>query len=93
MRWTLRRCLSGDLVRVPSMNWTLSSKLSVRYYYDRMILRFYETEPSDSEEETNPPLLSVVHGEQDFQGFYDFLMKIIPINGTRDSLVRFADGY
>ncbi len=67
-----------DLVRVASMNWTLSSKLSVRYDYDRMIFRFYETEPSDSEEETNPPLLSVAHGEQDFQGFYDFLMKIIP---------------
>jgi hypothetical protein len=68
----------ADLVRVPSMNWTLSSKLTVRYDYDRMIFRFYKTEPSDADEETNPPLQSVAHGEHSFQDFYDFLMKTVP---------------
>lgn len=68
----------ADLVRVPSMNWTLSSKLTVRYDYDRMIFRFYATDPSDADEEASPPLLSVAHGDQEFQGFYDFLIKVVP---------------
>jgi len=68
----------ADLVRVPGMNWTLSSKLSVRYDYETMVFRFYEADPSDSDEDTNPPLVSLAYGEQGFQDFYDFLMKAVP---------------
>lgn len=68
----------GDLVRVPGMNWTLSSKLSVRYDYETMIFRFYKADPSDSDEDTNSPLLSLAHGEPGFHDFYDFLIKTVP---------------
>jgi hypothetical protein len=60
------------------MNWTLSGKLSVRYDYDEMVFRFYEKEPPDSPADEVPPLLSFVHGDAEFQGFYDFLMKTVP---------------
>jgi hypothetical protein len=76
----------ADLVRVPSMNWTLASKLTVRYDYDRMIFHFYATEPSDANTETNPPLLSVAHGEPGFQDFHDFIIQVHPLDGTKLSL-------
>jgi len=66
----------GELVRIPAMNWTLSDKLSVRYDYDEMIFRFYERDPSDLPEA--PPLFSFVYGDDGFQSFYDFLMRVVP---------------
>jgi hypothetical protein len=68
----------GELVRIPSMNWTLSSKLSVRYDYDEMVFRFYESEPSDLPEDEVRPLFSLAYGDEEFQSFYDFLMKLVP---------------
>jgi hypothetical protein len=67
----------AELVRIPGMNWTLSDKLSVRYDYDEMVFRFYEKEPSDLPED-QAPLFSLAHGDEGFQSFYDFLMKIVP---------------
>ncbi len=68
----------AELVRIPSMNWTLSSKLTVRYDYDEMVFRFCEKEPADSSGEEVLPLLTLAHGEKEFQRFYNFLMKIVP---------------
>ena len=68
----------AELVHIPAMNWTFSGKLSVRYDYDEMVFRFYEKEPPDSPGDDVLPLLSLVHGDAEFQGFYDFLMKTVP---------------
>ena len=60
------------------MNWTLSGKLSIRYDYDEMVFRFYEKPPLDLPEHEAQTLLSIAHGDQEFQSFYDFLVKIVP---------------
>lgn len=62
----------AELVRVPTMNWTLASKLTVRYDYDEMVFHFFA---SDKDKE---PLLSVSHDKKEFQAFYDFLIKTVP---------------
>jgi hypothetical protein len=67
----------AELVQVPSMNWTLSDKLSVRYDYDEMTFHFFEREPSDWPESELLPAFSLAHGERGFQEFYDFLMKTV----------------
>jgi hypothetical protein len=69
----------GELVRIPSMNWTLSSKLSVRYDYDEMIFRFYERDSSNLPEDDDPSQLSLAYGDEGFQSLYDFFMKIVPL--------------
>jgi hypothetical protein len=69
----------GELVRVPSMNWGLSSRLCVRYDYDEMVFRFYEKNLSDVDEDQNRPRLSLAYGDEGFQEFYDFLMKTVPL--------------
>ena len=43
-----------------------------------MIFHFFDTASSDSEENQATPLLSVLHGAQEFQSFYDFLIKTVP---------------
>ena len=68
----------AELVRVPSMNWTLSNKLSIRYDYEQMVFRFFDTDPSDSEKEELPPLFLVRRGADEFQAIYDFLIKTVP---------------
>ena len=67
----------AELVRIPAMNWTLSGGLSVRYGYDEMVFRFFPKNPDDLPED-EAPLFSLAYGEQGFQDFYDFLMKIVP---------------
>lgn len=62
----------AELVRVPTMNWTLASKLTVRYDYHHMVFHFFT---SDKDEE---PLLTVSYGKKEFQAFYDFLIKTVP---------------
>jgi hypothetical protein len=76
----------GELVRIPSMNWTLSSKLTVRYDYDEMVFRFYEKDPSDLPEAK--PLISLAYGDQGFQSFYDFLMKTVPSMERKSHLAQ-----
>src|SRR5258708_7504163 len=76
----------AELVRVPTMNWTLSSKLSVRYDYDQMVFRVYERDPEDASEAEPSPLLSLAYGEDGFQGLYEFLMKTLPLMERRGQL-------
>jgi hypothetical protein len=68
----------GELVRIPSMNWTLSNELTVRYDYEEMVFHVFQEDPSHSSEEDVPPILSVAYGEEGFQDLYDFFMKIVP---------------
>jgi len=68
------------------MNWTLSSKLTVRYDYDEMVFRFYEKDPSDLPEAK--PLISLAYGDQGFQSFYDFLMKTVPSMERKSHLAQ-----
>jgi hypothetical protein len=67
----------AELVRIPSMNWTLSGGLSVRYDYEDMVFSFFPENP-DNLPEGDPPILSLAYGDERFQDFYDFLMKVIP---------------
>ncbi|MGD0458252.1 MAG: hypothetical protein ABSC21_10975 [Terriglobia bacterium] len=69
----------AELVKIPSMNWTLASKLSVRYDYDEMVFHFFEEDPSDLPESDLSPRVSLAYGEDGFQDFYDFLVKIVPL--------------
>jgi len=78
----------AELVHIPSMNWTLSSKLTVRYDYSEMVFRFYEKEPPDLSGDEVLPLVSLAHGDEEFQNFYDFLMKIVPSMERKDILVK-----
>src|SRR5215813_8625616 len=50
----------AELVRTPSLNWTFSGGLSVRYNYEEMAFNLYENEPVGDEE---PPLFSIPYGE------------------------------
>jgi hypothetical protein len=68
----------GELVQVPSMNWTLSGGISVRYDYEEMVFSFFEKEPPSSSDEEVSPMFCVSYGEAEFQGFYDFLIKKVP---------------
>jgi hypothetical protein len=65
----------GELVSIPVMNWTLSGGITVRYDYDEMVFRFFEKNPDLQEGE---PLQSLTYGTDQFQDFYDFLMKTVP---------------
>lgn len=69
----------GELVKVPSMNWSLSSRLSVHYDYDEMTFRFFDKGLSDVQENQDQPILVVAYGDDGFQEFYDFLMKTVPL--------------
>lgn len=74
----------AELARIPGLNWSLPSDLSVRYDYDRMVFRFFEGKLSDPGEDDAPTLLVLAHGDDGFQEFYDFLTKTVPQmkNGT-----------
>jgi hypothetical protein len=77
----------AELVQMPSMNWTLSDKLSVRYDYDEMVFHFFDKDPSDLQESDEAlPLSSVSYGEEGFQNFYDFLMKTVPLMHRKSQL-------
>ncbi len=65
----------GELVSIPAMNWTLSGGMTIRYDYDEMVFRFFEKNPDLQESE---PLQSLAYGGDQFQNFYDFLMKTVP---------------
>jgi|SRR5579863_2546 len=69
----------AELVKIPVMNWTLASKLSVRYDYDEMVFLFFEKDPSDLQENEILPRFSLAYGEDRFQDFYDLLVKIVPL--------------
>lgn len=71
----------AELVEIPSLNWTLPDGLSVRYDYDEMVFHFFKKDPSHSPE--SDASLSVAYGEEGFQNFYDFLMKIVPSMSRR----------
>jgi hypothetical protein len=66
----------AELVRVPTLNWTFSGKLSVRYDYDRMAFHFFETDP---DEPTSEAVFSLCFGDDGFKEFYDFLMNDVPM--------------
>jgi hypothetical protein len=68
----------AELVRIPSMNWTLPDGLSVRYDYDEMIFKFFDKDPSDLADGEKYPACSLAYGEDLFQDFYDFLIKNVP---------------
>ncbi len=76
----------AELIRTPALNWTLSGKLSVRYDYDDMSFRFFETDPSDFLEGEIAPLLSLAYGEDGFQELYDFLVRVVPLMEARHRL-------
>jgi hypothetical protein len=69
----------AELVRIPSLRWTLSNKMTVRYDYDEMSFDFFEKEPSDSEQGERAPLFSLAHGDQEFLDLYDFLVRLLPL--------------
>ena len=64
-----------ELVHIPTMNWTLSEGIAVRYDYDEMVFRFFEKDPDLPE---SKPVQSLAYDENQFQFFYDFLMKTVP---------------
>jgi len=73
----------AELVRIPTMNWTLSEGLTVRYDYEYMVFSFFPKNP-DNLPEGEPPMFSLAYGEAGFQDFYDFLMKVIPSLDRKD---------
>jgi len=74
---------NAELVRIPAMNWTLSGGLSVRYDYEDMVFFFFPENP-DNLPEGEPPMISLAYGDDGFQDFYDFLMKVVPSLGRND---------
>ena len=68
----------GELVRVPSLGWTVSDKQTVRYDYDAMAFHFFDRNPDDAPETEVKPMFSIPHGDPRFPDFYKFLMKIVP---------------
>jgi len=73
----------AELVRVPSLNWTLPDKRSVSCDYDQMVFYFFNRDTADSQNSEAAPLFSLAHGEQGFQEFYNFLAKTIPLMETK----------
>ena len=69
----------AELIRIPTMNLTLASKLSVRYNYEEMVFDFYEADPSDLPEDEVLPSCSLAYGDKGFESFYDFLVKVVPL--------------
>lgn len=76
----------AELVKIPGMNWTLASKLSVRYDYDEMVFHFFDKDSSDLQQTEVSPRFSLSCGEDGFQDFYDFLVKTVPLMETRSRL-------
>jgi len=68
----------GELVPVPSLNWSLSGKETVRYDYDAMAFHFFDRNPDDVPETEVKPAFSLPYGDPRFPDFYKFLMKIVP---------------
>ncbi len=74
----------AELVHVPSLNWTLSDKLTVRYDDDQMVFAFFDKDPDHSDDATL--LFSLAHGESGFDDFYNFLSKTVPLMGKNSWL-------
>jgi len=68
----------AELVQIPSLNWGLADKFTVRYDYNEMVFRFFDKDPDFSENDVSP-LFSMAYGEVGFQDFYDFLVRIVPL--------------
>lgn len=75
----------AELVQVPSLNWGLSDKATVRYDYDKMIFHFFDEDPDFSKTELSP-LFSLAYGEVGFQDFYNFLMRTVPLMSKKSDL-------
>jgi hypothetical protein len=67
----------AELVHVPSLNWSLADKATVRYDYESMVFHFFDNDPHFSKTDLSP-VLSLAFGEEGFQDFYDFLVRIVP---------------
>jgi hypothetical protein len=75
----------AELVRIPSLNWSLTDKSTVRYDYNKMIFRFFDKVPDFSVDDVSP-LFSLAHGEEGFRDFYDFLVLIVPMMERKTDL-------
>ncbi len=75
----------AELVPLPSLNWGLPDKSTVRYDYNEMIFRFYDENPDLSEKDV-APLFSLACGEHGFQDFYDFLVRVVPLMQRKSRL-------
>jgi hypothetical protein len=75
----------AELVRIPSLNWSLTDKSTVRYDYNKMIFRFFDKVPDFSVDDVSP-LFSLAYGEEGFQDFYDFLVRIVPMMERKTDL-------
>jgi len=73
------------LVDIPSLNWTLSDGLGVRYDYENMIFSFFQKE-GNRMLGTNTKDLGIYlkYGDQHFNDFYNFLMKSVPKMSSKD---------
>jgi hypothetical protein len=67
----------AEIVQIPSLNWSLTDKLAVRYDYERMSFRFFDHRLSVVEDDADP-IFSLGYGEASFQDFYDFLVRVVP---------------
>jgi hypothetical protein len=67
----------AEIVQIPGLNWGLTDKSAVRYDYDRMIFHFFDRPLSGLDEDADP-LFSLAYGAENFQDFYDFLIRVVP---------------
>jgi len=67
----------AELVQIPSLNWCLADKSTVRYDYEQMVFSFFDKNPDHSDDVTL--LFSLAHGQSGFDDFYKFLSKIVPL--------------
>jgi hypothetical protein len=67
----------AEIVQVPRLNWCLTDQSAVRYDYERMIFHFFD-QPLSGLEDDADPLFSLAYGDENFQDFYDFLVRVVP---------------
>ena len=60
-------------------------KSTVRYDYDEMIFHFFIEDPDFSKTELSP-LFSLAYGQEEFQDFYAFLMRTVPLMSKKSDL-------
>jgi hypothetical protein len=68
----------AELVRIPSLNWSLAGKETVRYDYNEMVFHFFDKNPDDVPESEVEPVCSVAYGDEHFRKIYEFLTKSVP---------------
>jgi hypothetical protein len=76
----------AEIVRIPSLNWSLSGKETVRYDYEKMVFHFFDKDPEDRPEDEVEPVASVAYGDMQFRGIYEFLMKTVPLMDRKGRL-------